>query len=905
MPIFSFSEADRKRWAAQGALAVQTAAERTRASMADNLEAFGEDSFPDVPGEVFDQQEWLDEMNGEIADYFDEIAAEAAYAFADGAEIDPTDGEDGGPGFFTSAAILAMTGLIGYEIAQMLSNRGEIVADRVETLMGRGSEDGWDSTRLGDELGLGEDTSGPLSDALAEAMGESSATSISEGAAHGMIELGQMVGTKTWNCMFRNSRDSHMDADGQTVAVDELFVLAGGEGMYPGDPELPPEESINCVLPDTVLSADEISRAYRRIYSGPVVRLSTRAGHDLTVTPNHPVLTGRGWVPACEVQPSVDHLYRLVDEAVITGVDPHIQGDPASEVFVAARDAGVVHRVVGSSMDFHGDGRVTDVEVVSTDRLLRTSDVAALSKSLQEFMLVGADELEGALAGPGFGRQLVGPGLASASGGVGGNDRRGVSFLSGSLGFAPSSEFSPGLGEPMVDRPTGHVEISGEALDGLAGVVAADEVVSIEWGQWSGYVFNLGTASNWYGANGLIAHNCQCWVTYSIDSPDEGVVEGEASADEEGGALADITPGDSGDGTADAGALSVGRVPQKRGVGLYAAGDVALLRDGTDSVTLVNSKSLADNSNGGRWAVREFGGPGSGPHKVSDAEKADRAERKAVIDEQKSLKGTTGKEGRPRDEAKIAEIRGTKGSDTQKDFKDANGKYTPERQALHAQIIASFLEGVPKADGTPSVTFLGGGPAAGKSTVETSGRSGMPSTANREAVLVNADEIKNMLPEMDKLVEAGDRGAAGFVHEESSDVSAMLLQAALDGGYHTVVDAVGDSSTEKMGAKIDAARASGAAVKGLYVTAPTDVAVARAEARGEKKGRFVGESIVRAGHASVSRIFPQIADKFDSVQLFDSGTGGEPKLLGEGTFGQPFTVHDDAGYGTFLAKGTA
>lgn len=893
MPIFSFSEADRKRWAAQGALAVQAAAERTRASMADNLEAFGEDSFPDVPGEVFDQQEWLDEMEGEIADYFDEIAAEAAYAFADGAEIDPTDGEDGGPGFFTSAAILAMTGLIGYEIAQMLSNRGEIVADRVETLMGRGSEDGWDSTRLGDELGLGEDTSGPLSDALAEAMGESSATSISEGAAHGMIELGQMVGTKTWNCvapdtlvagvgvtavsrkwfagemvristrsgavlsvtpehrvlvrdvgwvradalvegnelvrsrpaewspssdphisngvrieemfeasvvvsppdrvpavsvnfdgkrsheevdvvrparflvdrleasflqqacedllvlcdaglaclfadsyrssvrqlvggafpdqelafvqpsemdvrgpearpnssashanlgpdsparhsalvstddvvlveryeyegnvydlstergwfladagvivhncMFSNSRDSHMDADGQTVAVDELFVLAGGEGMYPGDPELPPEESINCVLPDTVLSADEISRAYRRSYSGPVVRLSTRAGHDLTVTPNHPVLTGRGWVPACAVQPSVDHLYRLVDEAVITGVDPHIQGDPASEVFVAARDAGVVHRVAGSSVDFHGDGRVTDVEVVSTDRLLRTSDVPALSESLQEFMLVGADVLEGAFAGAGFGRQLVGPGPASESGGVGGNDRRGVSFLSGSLGFAPSSEFSSRLGEPMVDRPTGHVEISGEALDGLAGVVAADEVVSVEWGQWSGYVFNLGTASNWYGANGLIVHNCQCWVTYSIDSPDEGVVEGEASADEEGGALADITPGDSGDGTADAEALSVGRVPQKRGVGLYAAGDVALLRDGTDSVTLVNAKSASAVSDGSRWGVREFGGPGSGPHKLTDAEKADRAERKGVIDEQKSLKGKIGR----------------------------------------------------------------------------------------------------------------------------------------------------------------------------------------------------------------------------------------------------------------------
>jgi hypothetical protein len=42
------------------------------------------------------------------------------------------------------------------------------------------------------------------------------------------------------------TRDSHLAAHGQIRSEGEPFELDGGDAMYPGDPDLPPEERINC-----------------------------------------------------------------------------------------------------------------------------------------------------------------------------------------------------------------------------------------------------------------------------------------------------------------------------------------------------------------------------------------------------------------------------------------------------------------------------------------------------------------------------------------------------------------------------------------------------------------------------------------------------------------------------------
>jgi phage baseplate assembly protein W len=42
------------------------------------------------------------------------------------------------------------------------------------------------------------------------------------------------------------TRETHALADRQVVGKDEAFDIGGASGMYPGDPSLPAEESINC-----------------------------------------------------------------------------------------------------------------------------------------------------------------------------------------------------------------------------------------------------------------------------------------------------------------------------------------------------------------------------------------------------------------------------------------------------------------------------------------------------------------------------------------------------------------------------------------------------------------------------------------------------------------------------------
>ena len=52
---------------------------------------------------------------------------------------------------------------------------------------------------------------------------------------------------KRWICMFRNSRDSHVQMHGQTVFVDEAFTLPSGNPIsYPGDSRAGASEVCNC-----------------------------------------------------------------------------------------------------------------------------------------------------------------------------------------------------------------------------------------------------------------------------------------------------------------------------------------------------------------------------------------------------------------------------------------------------------------------------------------------------------------------------------------------------------------------------------------------------------------------------------------------------------------------------------
>lgn len=237
------------------------------------------------------------------------------------------------------------------------------------------------------------------------------------------------------------------------------------------------------------------------------------------------------------------------------------------------------------------------------------------------------------------------------------------------------------------------------------------------------------------------------------------------------------------------------------------------------------------------------------------------------------------------------------GHDTQSQYKRADGTYTPERAALHEKIVNEAFAGVTKVE-RPSVYFIGGGVASGKSTIFNDPLARLPTNA----VHIDADAVKGQLPEYREMIAAGNRNAAGFTHEESTDITALMVQRAGTAGVDTIYDGIGNSSIDKLRAKVETLRARGQRSIATYVTVPTETAIARAIARGQKTGRMIPPSVIAELHANVSKVFPEVVRQgiFDHVNLWDN-RGDKPVKIATGR-GRTLTIHDHVLYGEFLNK---
>ena len=236
---------------------------------------------------------------------------------------------------------------------------------------------------------------------------------------------------------------------------------------------------------------------------------------------------------------------------------------------------------------------------------------------------------------------------------------------------------------------------------------------------------------------------------------------------------------------------------------------------------------------------------------------------------------------------------------------DGRGGYEPseERAYLHQQIINQVTEGVPQSS-DPTFYMLGGGPASGKSTFLKSGATDTPDKAN--AVHINADDIKAMLPENPRMVNGGDAdffNAASFSHEESSMLAKRVQERAIENRQNIVLDGTGDSAINKLASKVESARQNGYKVNGVYVSVPTEVAWSRSVQRalGASK-RYVPRAVVEETHRAVSGTLRQAVEGglFDKISLWDN-TGSAPKLVGSGS-GNEFMISDSDAWQAFLAK---
>lgn len=243
------------------------------------------------------------------------------------------------------------------------------------------------------------------------------------------------------------TRSTHGALNGDRQPAGTAFQSpSGAELLYPGDPAAPIEETINC-FPGYAFIEGRVIAASRFGYVGPMLKIATKSGLELPVTPNHPILTPLG--------------------------------------FIAAASLTVGDRVLAKTTRTYGSGAASTIRHGRGDAVWIAQIFAALMADLgQNGREVRGDDCRGDGA-YGTGDLVVTGGMPAHS-----------PYMLGK-----SSDFASDVGD---------VDFSGRLIERSGAYLATDEITSISSIDFSGYVYDAQSPLGWIMANGILASNCRC-----------------------------------------------------------------------------------------------------------------------------------------------------------------------------------------------------------------------------------------------------------------------------------------------------------------------------------------------------------------------------------------------------------
>ena len=323
---------------------------------------------------------------------------------------------------------------------------------------------------------------------------------------HGQLGLQKYV----WrNVSDEKVRESHREYGGQTF-----------------DWNKPPEEGnpgwpIQCFAGSTrILPAGlQCSVAYR--YVGEIVKLTLANGIDITITPNHPILTQSGWKSASLIDEGDEVLvHRGAGDFVSCGSDPKINDmyPFAKHLHGFLGGSPSICGAVGRSVDLYGDpaSRDEEVDVVAVERPLRDKLQfrAAQGFSNLGFELPDMNEISGFLPLKSEGIRATGHPPISG-GGVGGR-RETFFFIEGKAAHSDKVSLGTGSGGDAIcgedsanDRSADIVSL-GHLNDRQSGVEIGKNIVG-DFGSSAGVslVARMGTLKPKFtqaGSDGFLPH---------------------------------------------------------------------------------------------------------------------------------------------------------------------------------------------------------------------------------------------------------------------------------------------------------------------------------------------------------------------------------------------------------------
>lgn len=215
------------------------------------------------------------------------------------------------------------------------------------------------------------------------------------------------------------------------------------------------------------------------------------------------------------------------------------------------------------------------------------------------------------------------------------------------------------------------------------------------------------------------------------------------------------------------------------------------------------------------------------------------------------------------------------------------------RNVLHRAIVAYHFKGkTPVASGeTPWAYASGGGGGAGKSTIlKLLSGQGRLDTSN--AVTVNPDDIKELIPEYSTIAATGDGRAAAVVHEESSRLAKQVLERLFNPDqprYHFVYDGT-LGWAPGVYKQFSEWRRAGYSIHLIGVTVDPQEAAERAAIRGKSSGRWVPVPMLLEAHRGFNANIKSYIDLVDRAEVYDNTPPNPHEVATKSTLKSPISV---------------
>ncbi|KAA0780084.1 zeta toxin family protein [Bacillus sp. BB56-3] len=236
---------------------------------------------------------------------------------------------------------------------------------------------------------------------------------------------------------------------------------------------------------------------------------------------------------------------------------------------------------------------------------------------------------------------------------------------------------------------------------------------------------------------------------------------------------------------------------------------------------------------------------------------------------------------------------------TQEKYK-INDTYTKDRSLLHEKIINHFMDDNHKVSQIPEAILLGGGTASGKTSAGNFIIRGYKE-AGVSLIKIDADEIKRLIPEYEKMSVFNPESAAFHVHDESSDIVDELLIRCIKNQKNFLYDGT-MKNLNKYRTLIHNLINSGYKVSATIVDVPIEIAKEREHYRYKETNRKVPYDVLIESHTNVPKTFHILKDMVHEYIIYDATEEGLPVEIAEKTEDGEEIIYDKEKLENFYKK---